>query len=241
MATQMAYHAANAPGGIDLKNVELALWSIMSHVVLSIIAVSALNILFMLAARTAFPRLVRIGIIAAAISFGLGSGVASFLNTAFNLSGPPSIFYSALLATALVSQLCAFILHWRVHKGISGSPVTERKNHKLPWISVLAGLAALTLLLPLFIGEWDWNSIVQRLNTLLLWIVLPFCFCRLLQRPRYYSVPALLAAVIIAGCSYKALQWTEFAWARPLGLIDQDVAASMELYAADDISFQLAR
>jgi hypothetical protein len=239
LGTQVVYYGAHHSINIDLKSVELALWSLVSHVVFAILVVSGLNLLFLLSARTAYPRLVGIGTTAVATSIVLAAGLARFLNTAFNLSGVPSILYAGLLAISLVAQFCALIMCWRTQQETSAPSATQNRIRKLIWIAVCSGLTVFTLVLPLFLGDWDWNSIVQHLSTLLLWVVLPFGFYRILQRPRTYSVAALLAVSIVTASAYKALQWTEFAWARPLGLFDQDIAASMERYAADDISFQL--
>ena len=239
LETQVAYYAAHHSISFDWKSVDLALWSLVSHVVLAILVVFGLNLLFLLSARTPYPRLVGIATIVVTTSVVLGAGLANFLHSAFSLSGAPSILYAGLLATSLVAQVCALQMSWHAHQRTSAPPAIRNRDRKLIWIAAFAGLAVLTLMLPLFVGDWDWNSIVERLNALLLWVVLPFGFCRILQRPRTYSVPALFAVMIIAGSTYKTLQWTEFVWARPLGLIDQDVTASMERYASEDISFQL--
>ena len=66
-----------------------------------------------------------------------------------------------------------------------------------------------------------------------------FCFYRLRSRRASYSVPVIVAVVLLAGFGYKALQATEIFWGKPLGSTDDDVARAMEDYAAQDASFQL--
>jgi membrane-anchored protein YejM (alkaline phosphatase superfamily) len=61
------------------------------------------------------------------------------------------------------------------------------------------------------------------------------------QRPRTtHSVAATIAVLVIFGTGYKTLQATEFIWASPLGPTNEDIAISIELYASQNISLQLA-
>ncbi len=89
-------------------------------------------------------------------------------------------------------------------------------------------------------GGGDWNGVQQSPFTLLFWIVLSLCVYTLRPRRKRYSAAALLAVLLLAGFTYKALQATNIFWARALGSTDDDVARAMETYAGQDTSFQLA-
>ena len=101
-------------------------------------------------------------------------------------------------------------------------------------------MVALALIVPSTVGEWDWNSVVQRLFTLVLWVAFTAACYRILHRPRIYSFAATIAVLLIAATSYKTLQATEFIWASSLGPTNDDVALSIERYASQNISLQLA-
>ena len=102
-------------------------------------------------------------------------------------------------------------------------------------------MVALALIVPSTVGEWDWNSIFQRLFTLFLWIALTAACYQLLHKPRTYSVAAAIAALLIAATSYKTLQATEFhLGVCLLGPRMTILQSPIEQYASQNISLQLA-
>ena len=94
--------------------------------------------------------------------------------------------------------------------------------------------------MPTLVGGGDWNGVQQSTFTILFWIVLSFCVYTLRPRRKRYSAATILAVLLLAGFTYKALQATDIFWARALGSTDDDVARAMETYAGQDTSFQLA-
>ena len=111
---------------------------------------------------------------------------------------------------------------------------------KLVPVIAITVMVPLALIVPSTVGEWDWNSVIQRLFTLVLWIAFTAACYRILHRPRTYSAAATIAVLLIAATSYKTLQATEFIWASSLGPTNDDVAISIERYASQNISLQLA-
>jgi Sulfatase len=240
LGTKLKYHHAGQSLSVNLKDFELGLWSLVTHVVLAILVVSLLNLIFTIAVRTAYPRSIPFVTIGMAIFAALSAGLENFLDTALSFQGWPSILYALLLAASLALFGCSFILAWNWRpKGLKPQDATTRRG-KLSSFIGLAVLVPLALILPSTVGEWDWNSVIQRLFTLLLWIALTAVCYRILQRPRTYSVAATIAVLLIAGTGYKTLQATEFIWASPLGPTNEDVAISIERYASQNISLQLA-
>ncbi len=240
LGTRLKYHQAGQSLSVHLKDFELGLWSLVTHVVLAILVVSLLNLIFALALRTAYPRAITLLTIALVVFAVLGVSLENFLDSALSFHGWSSILYALLLAATIVLVGFSFILAWSLRRGNQIPQALTTPKRKLFSVIGATVLAALALILPSTVGEWDWNSAIQRLFTMLLWIGMTAACYRIFNRPRTYSVAATFAVLLIAGAGYKALQATEFLWASPLGPTNQDVAISIERYASQNISLQLA-
>lgn len=240
LGAKWEYHRSGHPLSIHAKDVELGLWSFVTHVMLAVLIVSLLNLIYAIARRASHPRtmpLVTISILAFA---ALSVNLKDFLDTALSFQGWPSISYALLLAAAVVLCCTSFLVTWYSRpkaQTLEGAAPRSRKIFFVVGVTVLVPMA---LIVPSTIGEWDWNSVIQRLFTLVLWIFLTTACYRILHRPRTYSAAATIAVLLITATSYKTLQATEFLWASSLGPTNQDVAISIERYAAQNISLQLA-
>jgi hypothetical protein len=237
--------SANPSGGatpsvLHSHKIVLGSWSIVTHVVVALVAVSLLNVLFRAAAKTAWPRLVQGAVISLAILCGGSYGLESFLNSALGFQGWRAWLYSVLLVASLfflglglIFQLLGPI---RVHL------LEERKKRAIRvWLGfAVVALAALALILPSTVGQWDWNGVFQLIFTLSLWVLLTCCFY-FFRRPRApYSWPAIVAVLLITGASYKTLQLADVLWGKSLGPTDDDIGRYLERYASLDISFRFA-
>lgn len=240
LGTRLKYHQAGQSLNVHLKDFELGLWSLVTHVVLAILVVSLLNLIFALAQRTAYQRAITLLTVALAVFAVLGVSLENFLDSALSFHGWFSILYALLLAATIVLIGFSFILAWSVRRESQIPQAITTPKRKLFSVIGATLLAVLALIVPSTVGEWDWNSAIQCLLTLLLWIGMTAACYRIFHRPRTYSVAATFAVLLIAGAGYKALQATEFLWASPLGPTNQDVAITMERYASQNISFQLA-
>jgi phosphoglycerol transferase MdoB-like AlkP superfamily enzyme len=240
LGAKLEYHRAGHPWSVHVKEFELGLWSFVTHVVLAVLVVSLLNLIFAVGSRTSHPRTVPLFTIGMAAFVALSVSLKNFLDTALSFQGWFSIIYALLLAAALVLCCTSFLLMWYSRpKRQSLQAVSSRKGKLFSVIGITV-LVPLALMVPSTVGEWDWNSLFQRLFTLVLWIALTVAFYRILQRPRTYSSAATIAVLLIAATSYKTLQATEFIWASSLGPTNDDVAISIERYASRNISLQLA-
>jgi hypothetical protein len=114
------------------------------------------------------------------------------------------------------------------------------RKHKLVPFGIAAAASVVVFTFPGLIGGGDWNGVLQGTLTLMFWMVLGACV--LVMRPgrKKYSMVAIVAVVLLSGFAYKSLQATEILWAKPLGTTDDEVARTLENYAAYDASFQLA-
>jgi arylsulfatase A-like enzyme len=215
---------------------ELAAWSLVSHVVLAMVVACLFNLLIVLAARTAWPRMVRYAGSGLAVFAGLSFYFSAFLDDALSFSGWPARLYGALLAAALVLLALALAVVW-----ISSESGRLEKSRAVGTSLVAACiLSILALIVPSVIGDRDWNDVLQSAFTLLLWLGLSICLFVLQRRRQAYSVPAILAVLLISCFSYKLLQSTEIFWAKALGSTDDDIGRAEEQYASQNTSFQFA-
>jgi arylsulfatase A-like enzyme len=235
-------------GGIQLRNQgetgtllgglnydELAVWSLISHVLVALIVVSALNLIRMAANRTAHPLRVRRLLVGLLIFLALWFAVVRFLDNALAFAGPAALVCAALLAAALT--LLGFDAGLELLAAVWVRAVARRKLV----IGAVVGLLALaTLLLPQWIGGGDWNGIIQHTCALAGWLALGVCAYCLRPRPARYSLAAILAVLVVGISTYKGLQASAIFWGKGFGPTDYDVAAAMEEYAARDASFELA-
>lgn len=240
LSAKLESHRAGHALSVHAKDFELGLWSFVTHVVFAILIVSLLNLIFAIGRRTSHPRtlpFVTIGLTAFAV---LSLSLKNFLDTALSFQGWSSILYAILLAAAVVLCCSSLVLTWYSRpkrQPIQSAPMRTSKSFSVIGIVVMVALA---LIVPSTVGEWDWNSVVQRCFTLGLWIAFTAACYRMLHRPRTYSSAATIAVLLIAATSYKTLQATEFIWASSLGPTNDDVALSIERYASQNISLQLA-
>jgi hypothetical protein len=162
-----------------------------------------------------------------------------FLASALSFEGWAAHLYALTFALSLTLFLGSPVLPSVTRASVSGTDSAKRSWNFVP-MAVAVGFSTLAIAMPTVIGGSDWNGILQSTFTVLFWIVLTFCIYRLRPRRKRYSAVTLLAVLLLVGFSYKALQATAILWAKPLGSTDDDVARSMENYAAHDASFQLA-
>jgi hypothetical protein len=240
LGAKLESHRAGHSLSLHAKDFELGLWSFVTHIALAVLIVSLLNLIFAIGRRTSHPRtlpLVAIGLTAFA---ALGLSLKNFLDTALSFQGWSSAFYAIVLAAAVVLCCSSLVLALYSRPKRPALESEPMRTGKLFSFSGIVVMVALALIVPSTVGEWDWNSIVQRLFTLVLWIAFTAACYRILHRPRIYSFAATIAVFLIAATSYKTLQATEFIWASSLGPTNDDVALSIERYASQNISLQLA-
>jgi phosphoglycerol transferase MdoB-like AlkP superfamily enzyme len=228
------------PSVIHSHEIPLGLWSIVTHVVVALIAVSMLNLLFAAAAKTPWPRLVRCSVIGLAAFCGGVYALANFLNSALGFHGRLAWIYSIVLVASLLFLGLALTFDLQASVRLPLREAGKMRTVKAALILALMGLAAMSLILPSTVGHWDWNGVFQLIFTLVLWFSMTAGFY-LFGRPRMpYSWTAIIAVLVITGAAYKTLQLTNIQWGKSLGATDDDISRSLERYASRDVSFRLA-
>lgn len=227
------------PSGFELGRVELVLWSLITHVVVAIAIVSILSLIYVVAAKTSRPRLVRYGAVVTVLSVSLIISVARFLNDALGFQRWPSLLYASLLVLSLTFVGLSLLISLQADARPRTASV-ENDGHKRLLVLGIIAVAAMALTAPLLIGEWDWHGVFQRVLAVVLWVSLSAGFSMFNSKHRTYSVPAVVAILLVTGVTYKALQATKVLWAKSLGPEEQQITQSMERYGSWDASFQFA-
>lgn len=224
-----------------VADVALGLWSLVSHIVLAIAVLSALNLIRLLAARTPWPTTVRRTLTGTAIAVSLWIALARFLDSAMSFGGWRAQVYAASLAVTLT--LWGF---WVVLPLVSATAASSEIPAATPlWqkaaiaIGILC-LTALTLASRWLIGGEDWNGIVNDTWALLFWIGMSISLYRLRPQRTKYSVAMVFAIFLASTFAYRALRATEIFWGKPLGTTDDEISLRFEEYGGHDASFQLA-
>jgi hypothetical protein len=225
-------------------DIAFAAWSFISHCAVAVLILSAVNLIYLMAARLPRPRMVRRGLIGALIASALWTVLARFLNNALSFDGWAAQLYAAALAVTLT--LWGFALVQPFEKVSDASDIDTQEQQRLSlrqtitiWV-LMAALVTLALGARWLVGGEDWNGIVESTSTLILWVGLSVCFYRLRPARANYSVVAVLTVLFVSVGTYKALQTTEIFWGKPLGSTDDEISLKFEDYATRDASFQLA-
>jgi hypothetical protein len=239
IGSQMGVYRESGFVAVHLTNMELWMWSLITQVTLVIVAVTLLNLLKVVASKTPFPQLLRWGTIFGLALVATWLAGAKFLENTLSAPGWAASLYAATLAATVTCAGVAVVAPITTRfRSLEGERASGRRRAIVIGIISMLGVAALVA--PSAIAEQDWNGVMQVGFTVALWVGLSACFFLLLPLSKTYSVPALLAVLLVTACSYKSLQATEFLWGKPLGDMDSDIARSMELYATGDTSFRLA-
>ena len=225
------------------QDAEVAFWSLLSHVALAIVVLSALNLIFLLAAKTSRPRLVRRGLVGTLITVVLSFVLTRFLGDAMSFEGWSARLYAGAFALTLTlwgfAMVEPFLARARV---ASSSPVKANLSAGqiiVTWIAMLM-ITLLALGARWLIGGEDWNGFVESTSALVFWVAMSLCLYRLRPVRANYS-PVVIVGVLLAGLFvYKGLQATEIFWSKSLGATDDEISLKLESYGTGDASFLLA-
>lgn len=235
LGTRLRFQAHSAA----VHSGSLALWgfSLITHIVLAIVVVTALNMLCLIAEKSRFPRGARYALLLFFACICLWRAVSRFLEGAVGAPSTAAELYSAVLAAALcclgISLIRPLAVEMEAATAEAGTPGWAR-------LSVAGAISIAALFVPSEVGAWDWNGIFQSIFALALWVAIGYTACIHFRQRRRYSWPALAAVLLITLFCFKAVHATEFLWGRSLGTTQDAVEQSVQAYAEKDISFGLA-
>jgi hypothetical protein len=225
---------------LSLGKIEILAWSLISHVLVAVVLVSALNLICIASARMPRPRSFRLMAIGSLAAAALWFVLARFLNGALSFQGWAAQLYAATVAVSVTLLAASIILPLRGAPRERLAPDSGRSRRILALVITVLALSSLALALPTLIGGGDWNGVLQHSFTLFFWIAFSACGFSLWPRCRTYSAATVLGVLLLSGFAYKAMQATAIFWAKALGSTDDEISLSMETYAAQDFSFQFA-
>lgn len=242
VGARMRLNSETHVAGFHAQDLEFAWWSLISHFVLAIAVLSVLNLIFLIAAKSAKPRLVRRTLTGALIVACLSFVLARFLNNAMSFDGWTAYLYAAALAFTLTLWGFSIVIPLLAQENTESHANEKRLSSTdmiVTWIAVVL-LTALALASRSLIGGEDWNGFVESTWALIFWIAMSLCVYRLRPARAHYSAVVIVATLLASAFVYKGLQATEIFWGKPLGSTDDEISMKFEEYGNRDASFQLA-
>ena len=220
---------------------ELGLWSLLSHFVVAVAALSILNLIRLVAARTPWPGISTRVLTGVAIAIGLWLVLARFLDSAMSFDGWRAQLYAASLAATLTLLGFSLVLPFlNAAPKDSQSPAISVAWRKTAIWSAIVVLTVIALASRSLIGGEDWNGFVNGTWALIFWIALSLCVYRLRPVRATYSPAIVITVLLVSIVAYRGLLATEILWGKPLGSTDDEISLKLEEYGGRDASFQLA-
>ena len=220
---------------VPLSGLELVIYILAAYIWLALLVVSLMNLALLISARFIKTSGGLRFLVAGSVTFiGLAFGSVRFLEDTLTFRGWATYIFAVFFSAALT--LWGFSI---VRPLFEVQDFTAIKR-RLALYFICFGVLAAALTIPAAIGENDWNGLLQSSSTLLLWILATICIYLLRPSLKNYSIPGVLAVLVIGGTCYWALGATGFLWAKSLGRTDGELARTIENYAAQDASFSIA-
>ncbi len=222
---------------ISRTDFELAVWSVVSHALVAMIVVSVLNLAWVVASRSSRPSRARLWLSLLLLVTASALGIARFLSDALTFDGKAAVLYAVFLAVALSAWI--FSLAAPLTGKTQRDPASTRGPLWSFGLLLIATTAAIVV--PIILRTRDWNGVLQRGFTLLVWVVVAVLVFRLRPARATYSVPAIVGVLLISVVTYKTMEMTGILWARSLGATDDAIADRLEQYALFDPSFEMTQ
>ena len=219
---------------VQLHDAELMFWVIVEHVTLAIAIASAINLMrAMLVRRIRNAYVLNSGVIGIVVFAGLAFGCLQFIQDSLSLRGWAAGIFSFAFAATIT--LCGLALPGPVF-----SAQRREKIHR--WLpgAIAIILVALSIYVSLAIDpNDDWNGIVHKIFTLLLWVALAFGISRARSLQKQYSIIAIVGVALVTCGAYEALNHSKPVWAADVGRNKAEILREINNYSATNTSFGL--
>jgi len=220
---------------LQLRDLVMIFWSVVSHVAIAIGIVTVVNVIRKVSWRASDSKRRETFLLSSLIWVVLTGALLRFLNNALGFQGWQARAYAMLLALAFVTFGLSLVIPLQTY-----SAVVKENTRKILWVTGTLVLTLVAIVLPVQIGDGDWNGILQSTFACVFWTAWGLCLYRLRPARAQYSNVTIAAVVLFTAFTYKSLQATSIFWAKSVGPTDDDIAVQMENYGAQDPSFQLA-
>jgi Sulfatase len=226
---------------IDIGNVkwdlELAAYVTIIHLWLAVLIVSILNLLLVLA-RKVTARDLRRPMVGTLVFLVLSAACVRFLQNALTFRGWHTYLYSAAFSAAITLLFYVVI---RSHSATKSQATRDnRMSRRVFLAATVLFLVVIALVVPRTLAEEDWNNVLESTFVLLFWIFLILCAYGFRPSRRSYSVPAILAILLVGGLAYWWLTASAFVWANQLAPDEEDLVRALQDYSNRSVSFDLA-
>jgi glucan phosphoethanolaminetransferase (alkaline phosphatase superfamily) len=224
--------------GLQRQLAHLALWSLISHTAVAIAVLSGLNLIYLIASKSRWPRTIRRWMVGLSIVVALWIVTERFLDTAMSFNGWSAYGFALMFAMSLMLWGFALVSPF-AERGTFNNERLSRLQKSFVW-ALIAVLVVLALMSRTLIGGEDWNGFVASTWALIFWIAMSLCAYRLRPARANYSAPAIVGILLASAFVYKSLQFTQIFWSKPLGSTEDEISLTLEEYGGHDASFLLA-
>src|SRR6266567_6309200 len=154
--------------------IDLLLWMVAAHLCVAIVAISALNVILLVAVKATCKGEIRNIAIRRWVSFGAGLLLLSiyfsyYLGQCLSLTGMRLLGYSIPFSIALSCAAASIV--WSVLDAYGTFVARRRYFAAALLLLVVAAFAVSAVFVPTWIGGADWNSFLQYSFNTIFWLV----------------------------------------------------------------------
>ncbi len=187
----------------DWGRLEIASWSVISHILVAVVVFSMLNVIRIAGRRTRRPQAFSLALIGLSVFILLWVVLVGFLNSALTFEGWAAHLYAASLAGTLTLLLVSLVLPFLTASQAYPTEETGKRRGRFALVTTALGASLFAVALPTVIGGGDWNGVLQHAFTIFFWITLSVCIYNLRPRQKNYTVVTILTVLILTGFAYK--------------------------------------
>ncbi len=222
---------------VSLRDRELAVFAIAAYLWLAVLLVSALNAVQIAAEKyTRRPNAVQQWSLCVVLFAAVDISIVRFVGDALSFRGWFVQLYAGLLSLSIASWIFAVFLPLLANAKEGGSSRKALRRRVYLFLILLFFMIA-AIAAPTWIGNGDWNGVLEGSFNLLLLISLSVCVAALRRRKREYSIPLIAAVVLVSGTLYWGITASGFMWAKGLGTNEEDIAMTLEAYKGQNVSY----
>ncbi|MBI2683630.1 MAG: sulfatase-like hydrolase/transferase [Acidobacteriales bacterium] len=220
-------------------------WSVVAHILLGLLLVSALNLAGTLARRFKKPARAHYVLNVLLAWAAMAILLRQFIHAALTFKGKGADLYAVIFSLVFVGAVSGLILRWRMavaaQKDEAAPASGKGIRRELERALVMFVLAGMAFTGPALIAGMDWNFLFQKVWVILFWSVASVAIYHYGPRKeeKTYSVFALTVVAIACVGVYMGLAATQPFWPRLIKGQRMNVDATLERYAGFDVSFKV--
>ena len=217
-------------------------WAAVSQVLMFLFVFSVVECVVKLANRFKDSAEKRFLFLTGLCWLGATVCVDKVLLASIPFSGTEAVIYAGVFSLAAVSLAAGWILSFRGSQSeVAGNQTGSGRKKNLELLAFAAFMGAAALIVPALIGLLDWNSVLEKLWAMVLWVlVMKFMVFRYpRQRPRTAIWP-VAATAIITLLAFRFGFHSEKNWAEMFSAHGVELETALQRQEAFDASFTAA-